>query len=159
MILRRSALVVLALALLLALVARADDEKERKIDAAHVKKGQLYKFKLSAGNVSVWEIVDKSDTEVTYKIHMTVAGKELPAGEPYKFPLKRKAKKEETGKAPREKTLNEETLEVSGQKFPCTVLETETGGTTVKTWQSGLFPEGIKTQQGKDVTMELVEIK
>jgi hypothetical protein len=143
-----------AFALSTAVVA---DEPERKIDATNVKVGQRYRFKLTASNQSAWEITEKTDDQVTYRIHMTIAGKELPAGEPQRFPLKKKPKKDDPAKSA--KKVGEETLEVSGIKYPCTIYETETGGTTVKTWQSNVFPEGIKTQMGKDVTQELVEIK
>lgn len=147
------AFAVVLLALSASLAARAGDDAERKIDAAHVKVGQRYRFKLTAQNQSVWEITAKTEDEVTYKIHMTVAGKDLPASEPQHFKLKREKPTRVAKKS------GDETLEVSGTKFPCAVYETETGGVVVKTWQSNLFPEGIKTQMGKDVTQELVEIK
>ncbi len=142
-----------------ALAARAEDEKdqERKIEAGHVKKGQLYRFKLAGGNACVWEIVDRTETEVSYKIRLTAQGKEQPATEAYRFPLRRKVKKDDEKKG--NSRPAEETLEISGVKFPCVILESEAGGTTIKTWQSTLFPEGVKTQVGKDVTLELVEIK
>ena len=152
---RRAALAAIA-ALLLSvptIVAVAGDEPERKVDAVHVKVGQRYTFKLIAKNLAVWEVTGKTDDEITYRIHLTVAGKELSAGEPQRFLLKPKGKKETP------KKVGDETLEVSGIKFACAIYETETGGQTVRTWKANAFPEAIKTEMGKDVTRELVEIK
>lgn len=156
----RRALATLASILVLAgsaFVARAGDENERRIDVRHVKVGQRYKFKLTANNQRVLEVTAKTDDEIAYKVHTTVAGKELPAGEPLHFSLKRKVQKDEPGK--KSKKIGDETLEVSETKFVCTITETETGGTPVKMWQTNTFPDVIKTQMGKDVTLELVEIK
>ena len=147
---RRLAALVLT-GLLLASV-RADERVER-LSASHVKVGQTYRFRLTASNESVWEVVSKSDEEVRYKIHLTVAGKELASkDEVHVFALRRKtdAKPAEGEKA---------TLTVSGIEFPCTILETESGGTTVRTWRSEKFPEILKVQLGKDVTSELVAIE
>ena len=128
------------------------DEREERLDAGHVKVGQTYRFKLAASNESVWEVVSRSDEEVRYRIRLTVAGKELASkDEAHVFPLRRKVEgKEATGE--------KETVKVSGIEFPCTILETESGGTTVRTWRSTKFPEIVKVQLGKDVTSELVSI-
>jgi hypothetical protein len=149
----RIALVSLLALALPVLAARAGDE-DRKIDATQVKVGQRYTFKLVANNQSVWEVTAKTDDEVTYRIHMTIAGKELPAGEPQRFHLKPVKSKKDTSKK-----VGEEKLKVSGIEFACTIFETETGGQTVKVWRANAFPEVVKTQMGKDVTQELVDIK
>jgi hypothetical protein len=154
--LARRALAGTVLVLGLVFLPAFAEDIETKIEVGHVKVGQQYKFKLTANNTRLWEVVAKTDDEITYRIRQTVAGKELPAGEPTKCPIKRKEKKED---AARKKKVAEEALTVSGVKFPCVVYETETGGMTVKTWVSTLFPELIKQQMGKDVTQELVEIK
>jgi hypothetical protein len=139
------------LVLLVALAVRGE-EREERLDASHVKVGQVYRWKLCAQNASAWEVVSKADDEVRYRIRLTVAGKESPSkDEVHSFATKRKAE----GKAA---TGEKETLNVSGVEFPCTILVTESGGTTVKTWRSEKFPEIVKTQLGKDVTSELVEI-
>jgi hypothetical protein len=148
----RFALVAVGVAV--ASLAHGQGEKTRKIDAAHVSVGQRYVFRCAAGNTSTWEIVARTDTDVSYVIRQTVAGKERPVDStPVRFALERKVGKDA------EKPQAEETLTVSGVGFPCQVLEAETGGTTVKTWQSALFPEVVKVQMGKDVTAELVEIQ
>ena len=143
------------LALLLVLGAAfavRGEEREERLDGSHVKVGQTYRFKLAAENTAAWEVVSKTDDEVKYRIRLTVAGKESPAkDEVSTFALKRKT----DGKAP---TGDKETLKVSGVEFPCTILETESGGTKVKTWRSEKFPEIVKVMLDKDVTSELVEI-
>ena len=137
--------------LLVGLLAFASaEEREVKIDAAHVKAGQVYRWKLAAQNESAWEIVSKTEDEVRYRIRLTVAGKEAPVKDAV-FPLKKKIEgKELVGE--------KETLRVSGVDFPCVILETESGGSVVKTWRSDRFPEIVKVQLGKDVTAELVSI-
>lgn len=148
----RRALVALALVGLVALAVRAE-EREERLDASHVKVGQTYRFKLTAGNSSVWEVVAKTEDEVRYKIHLTVAGKEVAGGdEVHVFALKRKLEGKEPAKGA------QETLKVSGIDFPCTVLEAQSAGTLVKTWRSLKFPETIRVQLGTDVTAELVEV-
>lgn len=144
---------VFALLVAVAFAARAD-EREEKLDGSHVKVGQLYRFQLAAQNTSVWEVVAKTDDEVRYKIRLTVAGKEAPGKDDvHVFALKRKTE----SKAPAQG--EKETLEVSGIEFPCTILETESGGQLVRTWRSDRFPEIVKVQLGKDVTAELVTIE
>ncbi len=140
---------LLLLSLLLSLTADAQ-EREVKIDAAHVKAGQVYHWKLAARNESSWEIVSKTEDEVRYRIRLVVAGKEAPPKDAV-FPLGRKAE----GKEP---AGDKETLKVSGIEFPCRILETESGGSPIKTWRSDRFPEVLKVQLGKDVTAELVSI-
>jgi hypothetical protein len=150
----RRSFVVAAAAAVTVLSAALAVAQEVRIEARHVKVGQRYRFKLTAQNTRVWEVVAKTDDEVTYRIRQTVAGKE-ELGEPVTCALKRKAAPEDAKK----KKVADETLEVSGVKFPCAVYETETGGMTVKTWVSLTFPELVKQQMGKDVTQELVEIQ
>lgn len=146
-------LLVAALPVVVGGSVRAEDREEH-LDASHVKVGQTYRFKLTAGNSSVWEVVGKTDAEVRYKIRCTVAGKELATGqdEVHVFPLKRKAEGKDAPKG------QAETLKVSGVEFACTILEAQSAGTNVKTWRSPRFPETIKVQLGTDVTAELVEI-
>ena len=142
----------IALFLLLAALSVAQgDEREERVFASHVKRGQAYRFKLAAGNTSVWEIISKTEDEVRYRIRLTVAGKELASDEVHVFSLERRTDaKPASGET--------ETLRISGIDFPCTILEAESGGTTVRTWRSSKFPEILKVQLGKDVTSELVEI-
>jgi hypothetical protein len=144
---RRSTLALLIVSFLS--LAHAQ-EREVKIDAAHVKVGQVYHWKLAAQNESSWEIVSVKENEVRYRIRLVVAGKEAPAKEAVSS-LRRKAE----GKEP---AGEKETLKVSGIEFPCVILETESGGTVVKMWRTGRFPEVVKVQLGKDVTAELVSI-
>ncbi|HZV01766.1 MAG TPA: hypothetical protein VFF73_33955 [Planctomycetota bacterium] len=133
-------------------VTVSGEEREERLDASHVKVGQVYRWKLVAQNASEWAVTARTDDEVRYRIRLTVAGKESPGKDDvHSFALKRKTE----GKAA---TGEKETLKVSGVEFPCTILVTESGGTTVKTWRSEKFPEILKTQLGKDVTSELVEI-
>jgi hypothetical protein len=151
------AIALLSAALFTALSARAQDGAAvETIDASHVKVGQRYSFKLAAGNRSTWEITAKTDEEIAYRIQLVVAGKELEAStQTHAFPLVRKLAADDR----RPKKVRDEELTVSGVKFPCTVTEIETGGTTVRTWRSTRFPETIKVEMGgKDVTAELVEI-
>jgi hypothetical protein len=125
-----------------------------RLDVSHVRVGQRYLWKLAAGDSSVWEIVSKSEDKVIYKISRTVAGSDAPGkDEVHAFALgrKREAKDAPAGE--------KETLQVSGIDFPCTILETESGGALVRTWRSPRFPEVVKVQLGKDVTTELVGIE
>ena len=80
---------VLAFALVFALSAYAQESVET-MDASHVKVGQRYAWKLAAGNRSTWEITAKTDEEITYRIQLFVAGKELEAStQTHAFPQTR----------------------------------------------------------------------
>jgi hypothetical protein len=144
----------LVLVLLLVGIVRAGDPE--KIDASHVKVGQRYTFKLTAGNSAVWEVTSVTGSEVLYRIRCTVAGKPVKgADEENHFALERKARPDDRVA----KKADEKELVVSGVRFPCAILETETGGTLVRTWRAASFPEIVKVQMGKDVTSELVSIE
>ncbi len=144
---------LLVLALLVLGAAALAGDREERLDASHVKVGQLYRFRLAAGNSSVWEVVGKTEDEVRYKIKATVAGKELAGqDEVHSFALKRKPESREAATGP------SDVLRVSGVAFVCTVLDTPSAGTIVRTWRALKFPETIKVQLGTEVTAELIEI-
>ena len=149
----RAPFVLVLVGLLLAAVGRAGDREER-LDASHVKVGQLYRFRLAAGNSSVWEVVGKTDAEVRYKIKLTVAGKDLATGqdEVHSFALVRRPETREAPTGPRD------LVRVSGVAFVCTILEASSAGTVVRTWRALQFPETIRVMLGTEVTAELVEI-
>lgn len=140
-------------------------------DASHVKKGQVYHFRprvidnatMRLTMTSQWKIKAVAPAAVTYQMVSTTTlvmkNPNIPPQKPRtstftnKYPLKvdpALAKPEPNPLKP----IKEETLTVSGMKFPCKVYKTA----GMLNWVSNKFPGLLKSEKDGKVVYELVKI-
>ncbi|MBL4846459.1 MAG: hypothetical protein JKY65_13100 [Planctomycetes bacterium] len=139
--------------------APADVEEggQKKVDISHVKKGQVYVYDMNAGGTKMifkYVVVDVTATSVKYETVTVVAGNASRAA----AAVWKAAALEVKAYGPGAIKRQDETIELAGQKWRCSVIEA--GGN--KTWvplKNGrsTFPPFVKLE-GKSVDMVLKRI-
>ena len=132
-------------------------------DVGHITVGQKYVFKMDMGMAMVYEITSINDDKLEFT-QATIMG-ENPVGDPNpgEFALKAPEGSGEAAAAPTTtKEVGEETIEVSGISFPCTIMEmTEGAMAGTKMWSSKKLPFQTVKMEDKDgkVTSQLSSVE